>query len=155
MKGSVSQGFTLIELLVVIAIIGILSAVVLASLSDARSKGNDSATQSDMSTIRTQAEIFYGGIGSYGPPPVINTGNCPLPTSPGTSVFGDTVVMRAITSIRARNGNVTASVSCNHNGSAYAIQAQLSGTNRYWCVDSTGAAFLRSSTLGAGPTQCL
>ncbi|OGG64264.1 hypothetical protein A3C94_00395, partial [Candidatus Kaiserbacteria bacterium RIFCSPHIGHO2_02_FULL_55_17] len=56
---NLSKGFTLIELLVVIAIIGILSAVVLASLTTARNKGNDAAVQADLSTIQTEAEIFY------------------------------------------------------------------------------------------------
>jgi prepilin-type N-terminal cleavage/methylation domain-containing protein len=63
------QGFTLIELLVVIAIIGILSAVVLASLNTATSKGRDARRLSDLKSVlntivaadnRTYSYLFVG-----------------------------------------------------------------------------------------------
>src|SRR5437868_12216788 len=66
-------GFTLIELLVVIAIIGILSSVVLASLSTARNKGSDAKVQGQMASIRNAAETVYNN-GSYGASTAIN--NC-------------------------------------------------------------------------------
>jgi prepilin-type N-terminal cleavage/methylation domain-containing protein len=52
-----NKGFTLIELLVVIAIIGILSSVVLASLTSARQKGKVAAAESTLSSMRAQAEV--------------------------------------------------------------------------------------------------
>ncbi|MFA6340915.1 MAG: DUF1566 domain-containing protein, partial [Candidatus Paceibacterota bacterium] len=55
------HGFTLIELLVVIAIIGILASVVLASLNSARSKGTETAIQSNLRNMMTQAEVLYDG----------------------------------------------------------------------------------------------
>ncbi len=145
------RGFTLIELLVVIAIIGILSAVVLASLSTARSKGNDAGLESDLNTIQTQAEIYYGGTGanSYGAATSNTAPSCPTTTG----MWTDTTIKNAVNA--AVNLSNSRYIDCNSTGSAYAIQAQLNAPagTVYWCVDSTGRAATSSSLLGAG-TQC-
>ena len=66
MKKVVSNsGFTLIELLVVIAIIGVLSSVVLASLSSSRSKARDARRKEDMIHLRTAIEAYFADHGSY------------------------------------------------------------------------------------------
>jgi len=59
------KAFTLIELLVVIAIIGILSAVVVASLNSAREKGKISMIKSTLKNMQSQAELTYTTDGNY------------------------------------------------------------------------------------------
>lgn len=66
-------GFTLIELLVVIAIIGMLSAIVLASLNSTRGKARDARRVSDIKNLQLALEMYYDSNGAY--PPTSGNGN--------------------------------------------------------------------------------
>lgn len=61
------RGFTLIELLVVISIIGMLSSVVLASLSKTREKAGYAKAARDITTMRNALELFYQNNGDWPP----------------------------------------------------------------------------------------
>lgn len=67
-----SRAFTLIELLVVIAIIGILSAVVLASLGTARERALEANIRATLKNMSAEVELQYESTGNYN---FINT-NC-------------------------------------------------------------------------------
>lgn len=62
---TLKRGFTLIELLVVIAIIGLLSSVVLASLSTSRQKSRDARRVSDIDQLRTALELYFDASTTY------------------------------------------------------------------------------------------
>jgi prepilin-type N-terminal cleavage/methylation domain-containing protein len=61
-------GFTLIELLVVIAIIGLLSSMIMLSLSSSRLKARDAKRLTDMNQIRSGLDIYYNTGGGYPDP---------------------------------------------------------------------------------------
>jgi prepilin-type N-terminal cleavage/methylation domain-containing protein len=59
------KGFTLIELLVVIAIVGVMSSVVLSSLSTARMKARDAQRLSTLRSVRVALEMYYDQFSVY------------------------------------------------------------------------------------------
>lgn len=128
-----SSGFTLIELLVVIAIIGILSSVVLASLSTARERGNDASVKSNLNTIRTQAELYYmtTGSNSYGSQTWVSG----AATSCTGGMFSNSTVAKALATADSANG--AGNVDCIA-GSTYYVAAAALPSGGYWCVDHTG-----------------
>ncbi|MDD5145533.1 MAG: type II secretion system protein [Candidatus Pacebacteria bacterium] len=65
MASSKRKAFTLIELLVVIAIIGILSAIVVISVMDARNDAKNKRMLVELNQIRSIAELIMGDSGSY------------------------------------------------------------------------------------------
>lgn len=138
-----NKGFTLIELLVVVAIIGILSSVVLASLSSARNRGKDAAVKSGMASARVQVEILANG-GEY-------TTWC----SNGVLVHGgDPTLTNILSNINGNNGNLGIQCSLGTGGNSIALHSTLPTTGD-WCVDSSG--FNDNGILSPttpGPGQC-
>jgi type IV pilus assembly protein PilA len=157
-----SRGFTLIELLVVIAIIGVLSAVVLASLNTARNKGNDAAAKSNLSTVQTQAALDYdGNSNSYGATAVwnanISASAVPVGTgTPGGAVplfgtSGDSTIYNAL--FQAASAEGASSLSYGSNSSSFVVIVKLTNPSSpvtYWCVDGNGVA--KAETVAPGST---
>jgi prepilin-type N-terminal cleavage/methylation domain-containing protein len=126
MKKNSQSGFTLIELLVVIAIIGILAAVVLASLNTARGKGKASAVKSDLANARAQASLYYNdNTLSY-----LNVCTANIGNTKGIDSF--------VTGATSAGG---VGVVCNSNAADWAIAVQLpTAPATYWCVDGRGTS---------------
>jgi prepilin-type N-terminal cleavage/methylation domain-containing protein len=139
------RGFTLIELLVVVAIIGILAAVVMANLSNARSKGNDAGILANITSVTTQAGVYIGDHeGDYG---TFDNGSdgakdCPLVGDiSGTGFFYDPTVENALAA--ALTDSPKGKTFCYANGDQYAVAVSRPASvaaikSTFWCADSTG-----------------
>jgi prepilin-type N-terminal cleavage/methylation domain-containing protein len=122
-----TKGFTLIELLVVIAIIGILSGLIIVSMSGAQNAAKDARIKSAMDQFRSTAEIFK-----------LNNNNS----------YGSTVGQADCTSV------ATSIITTGTDGAALCADIQSQGTgdlriyidSSYWCV---------SKVLPGGSTWCI
>ena len=157
-----NKGFTLIELLVVIAIIGILSSVVLASLSSARDKGKDAAVKSQLSSMRTQSELFVAS--TFDNPEFICTKTLTLNGFGGTSGPGllkatpDSAAMANIIATVVTSAGAYDQVTCHDSVTAWAVEAPMSDSTptipSMYCVDSIGSSIEKNTVFKAGDVSC-
>lgn len=157
-QSMLTRGFTLIELLVVIAIIGILAAVVIGSLNDARSSGQDASIKQSMANLRQQAELHYNSSNySY-------TGVCAAARvtdliAASLQVVGGTAYVagtHGVNTYVATNGATPAArtASCHSNDTQYVVTAPLTGGTNFWCVDSTGTSQQSATAPASGAMVC-
>ena len=69
MRNRSQKGFTLIELLIVIAIIGILAAVLIPNLLNARARAYDAGAQACANSVQTAQEINWLDNDTYSATP--------------------------------------------------------------------------------------
>ncbi len=150
-------GFTLIELLVVVAIIGVLTSIVMVSLSNARGKGADAAVKTNLDTVKAQAELFASNNNSSFLPAggsVFSLGACPVYNASGTNMLSkDKTIADAIAEAKNRGSGSA----CYNSSSVWAVAVGLKtggtagdATPDSWCVDSGGAG--KAYTWVAGET---
>lgn len=150
MKKTFERGFTLIELLVVIAIIGILAAVVIGSLGDARQSGQDASIKQSMSGIRSQAEISYNN-NSFVYESVCEDAN----VTQALSAISDAASEAGTVNVADATASAATTVTCHDSNTGWAVIAPLNSSTQAWCVDSEGfAGEVAATALAANDVTC-
>ena len=96
MINNLRKGFTLIELLIVIAIIGILAAIVLVSLNDARTSARDTQRVGNIRNAQLAMEIYFDDNGNYPPPATPGVCEDADDDDPAVAQIMDVIGMRGV-----------------------------------------------------------
>lgn len=147
-----NRGFTLIELLVVIAIIGVLSSVVLASLSSARQRGKDAAIKAGVRQLATLMHVERNDTGSFAN---LQSG-WDYTTADCANSFGGAQAVNArqiCASIVSNSGRIYTGNNVSL-ASEFSIMAQLPSTGKYYCVGSSGGTTDTEAGSTWGGTGC-
>ena len=149
------KGFTLVELIVVIAIIGLLSSVVLASLTSARESGRDAKRKLDLKQLENALELYYDQFGSYTQPEswcndysTGANGGCSNPT--GTDWDADSDLRDLVT-----NGFITSLPVDPLNDAIYRYTYEPWNLNEPTPGTPAGQAYDLCATLEKGGTFCV
>lgn len=114
------------------------------SLSTARAKGADAAVQSDLDSIRTEAEIYYGNDNTYGTQAWVSG----VATSCTGGMFKDATITKALAAVDKANKDGK-KVACYAYRTGYLVGAELT-TGGWWCIDSSGRS---TKETGSMPTK--
>lgn len=147
------RGFSLIEILMVVTIIGILSVVVVSSISTARNRGIDASVKENLHTIRNQAELFYANAGRYGTQVAVQgTGITAAPAynaSGAHFLISDRPANSALR--QAIQDSDTGFFAIGVNGQTWAAAVSLKTVEGYWCVDANAEGkVITTASLGGG-----
>lgn len=160
------KGFTLIELLVVISIIGLLSSVVLTSLSSARLRARDAKLMQEARSLAQLHLLEYADANSFSR---FNQGRWRTSTAAGGTFLctdgtypfvaaGSNHAAQA-TSLCTSMVNTIGTVTTNavYNGvngtywnpaQSWSIMVYLPGQNKYFCIGSSGRSSIEAYTTG-------
>lgn len=111
-------GFTIIELIVVIAIIAVLAAIVLVNVTSYIAKSRDAAIKGNMSTIATNAAVYFDK----------------QTTTTYVGFIIDSSYLVPAGAITAAGGVLGTPL---ESATAWCLSTTLNDTTT-WCVDSTG-----------------
>lgn len=136
----------MIELLIVITIIGVLSTIILSSVSNSRARAYDSKVKQQLSGFRTAAEMYFTNQGRYNETVGVPISDC------GAGMFNNVDAINGTPGLYIAEGNLPdfANPVCGSTDSDFAVKATLYSGNEYWCVDNRGASRAIQGTPTSG-----